>query len=436
MKKYTSYKPSGVEWIGDIPEHWDNSYFKRYCNVKRGSSPRPIEDPKYFDDEGFYSWVRISDVSSSNRYLETTEEKLSELGSSLSTKMNKGDLFLSIAGSVGKPIITKIPCCIHDGFVWFQNLKLNKEFLYYLFKNGQCFLGLGKMGTQLNLNTDTIGTIRIPIPSDNEQHQIVQFLDEKTEIIDKLISTKERKIELLKEQRTSLINQVITKGLDPNVKMKGSGVEWIGEIPEHWETSKLGFYTTKIGSGSTPRGGSEVYVDSGIPFIRSQNVHFEGLRLDDISFIDTETHNSMKGTIVKKNDVLLNITGGSIGRCCIVHLEDEMNINQHVSIIRTTKDLTPFFLNYILYSDIGQSQVVYNVSGGNREGLTIEGIRNFKIILPPILEQIKIVQYLDNRTKEIDDLMSLEQKKIEVLKEYRQSLISEVITGKIDVRTN
>lgn len=433
MKRYEKYKDSGVEWIGDIPEGWGVAPLKRFCNVKRGSSPRPIDDPKFFDINGQYSWVRISDVTKSERYLLSTDEKLSELGSSLSTKLEPNDLFLSIAGSVGKPIITKIQCCIHDGFVWFLNLTFNKEYLYYIFKIGQCFFGLGKMGTQLNLNSDTVGMILLPIPPLVEQKLIVEYLDEKTSYIDNLLDISKRKIGLLKEQRASIINQVVTKGLNPNAKMKSSGVEWIGDIPKGWGVSKLGFYTTKIGAGSTPKGGSEIYPDSGIPFIRSQNVHFNGLKLDDTTFIDLNTHDCMKGSKVFKSDNLLNITGGSIGRCCIVEVEGEMNVNQHVSIIRTSKNLINYYLNYILGSDIGQSQVKYNITGGNREGLTIEGIRNFKIVLPPLIEQENIVEYLDEKTSIIDKSISIEERRIGLLKEYRQSIISQVITGKIKV---
>jgi type I restriction enzyme S subunit len=141
----------------------------------------------------------------------------------------------------------------------------------------------------------------------------------------------------------------------------------------------------------------------------------------------------MKGSKVIKNDVLLNITGGSIGRCCIVEVEGEMNVNQHVSIIRTTLELLNYYLNYILSSDLGQSQVLFNLTGGNREGLTIDGIRNFRITIPPMKEQLQMVQHLNFKTKEIDDLVKLEQKKIDLLKEYRQSLISEVVTGKVKV---
>lgn len=215
---------------------------------------------------------------------------------------------------------------------------------------------------------------------------------------------------------------------------KPSGVEWIGGIPRHWRLSSLGFHTMKIGSGSTPRGGSEVYVEKGIPFIRSQNVHFDGLKLEDVSYIDREIHESMGGSKVLDGDVLLNITGGSIGRCCVVnHIDMEMNVNQHVSIIRTKSTLDNRYLNFLLSSDLGQTQVFYNVTGGNRDGLTIEGIRSFKVTLPPLPEQEEIVRYLDTKSQEIDQLVSIEEKRIETLKEYRQSLISDVVTGKVKV---
>ena len=168
MKPYPRYKDSGVEWIGAIPEDWNVIRIKRLSPVKRGASPRPIHDPKYFDIDGEFAWVRIADLSASEKYLETTTQTLSELGASLSVKRFPGDFFLSIAGTVGKPIITKIKCCIHDGFVYFPQLNINPEYLYYIFSTGLPYQGLGKWGTQLNLNTDTVGEIFIPVPNDDK----------------------------------------------------------------------------------------------------------------------------------------------------------------------------------------------------------------------------------------------------------------------------
>ena len=203
-------KDSGVEWIGEIPKHWMIKKLKHLSIVKRGSSPRPIDDPRYFHEEGEFSWVRISDVTSSTKYLDDTKEKLSDLGSSLSTKILPGDIFLSIAGSVGKPIITNIKCCIHDGFVWFQNLRIEKEFLYYLFLPKLCFQGLGKLGTQLNLNTDTVGDVYLPLPSKSEQSIIIEELESNLKTSDHLLHLEECRVLKLYEYRQSLISSVVT----------------------------------------------------------------------------------------------------------------------------------------------------------------------------------------------------------------------------------
>ena len=211
ISRYPAYKDSDIEWLGEVPVHWKVDNLKRITNVKRGASPRPIDDPKYFDDiNGEYGWVRIEDVTKSSKYLLTTKEKLSTLGASKSVKMKPGDIFLSIAGSVGKPIISKINCCIHDGFVYFVRLKQNINFIYYVFNCKNIYTGLGKIGTQLNLNTEIVGGISIPIPPLSEQKAIAEYLDIKIGQIDKIIETINTQIEKLKELRKALINDVVT----------------------------------------------------------------------------------------------------------------------------------------------------------------------------------------------------------------------------------
>lgn len=214
LDKDVPMKDSGIEWIGDIPVEWKICRIDKISTIGRGASPRPIDDPIFFDENGEYSWVRISDVSLSTKYLENTFEKLSNLGKSLSVPLEPERLFISIAGSVGKPIITKIKCCIHDGFVYFNNLKANNEFLYYIFYGGQAYLGLGKLGTQLNLNTETIGQISIPLPPIEIQSQIVKYLDKETSNIDDTINKIEEKISLLEEYKKSLIHHVVTGKVD------------------------------------------------------------------------------------------------------------------------------------------------------------------------------------------------------------------------------
>ena len=168
-------KPSGVEWLGEVPEHWDVKEIKWETPVLRGASPRPIDDEAYFDEDGSHGWVRIADVTAAGMYLERTTQRLSKLGISLSVPLSPGELFLSIAGSVGKPCITNIPCCIHDGFVYFPRWPGDTRFLYYVFASGEPYRGLGKLGTQLNLNTDTVGAIHIGVPPIPEQAAIADY---------------------------------------------------------------------------------------------------------------------------------------------------------------------------------------------------------------------------------------------------------------------
>ena len=207
-------RDSGVEWLGKIPEHWVVTSIKRLSPVQRGASPRPIEDIKYFDDEGEYAWVRIADVSSSSGVLEETTQRLSALGASLSVKLEPGQLFISIAGTVGKPCITAIRACIHDGFVYFPRLTIEPMFLFRLFEAGNCFAGLGKMGTQLNLNTDTIGAIAIPLPPRSELEVLLKFIDQEVGKIDVLLAEVRWSIDLLQERRTALISAAVTGQID------------------------------------------------------------------------------------------------------------------------------------------------------------------------------------------------------------------------------
>lgn len=208
-------KDSGVEWLGMVPTHWAVKRIKHITPVKRGASPRPIDDPIYFDDEGVFAWVRIADVSASERYLESTTQRLSDIGDRLSVRLFPGALFLSIAGTVGKPIVTRIKCCIHDGFVYFPELPKNStEFLYYIFSSGQPYLGLGKMGTQLNLNTDTVGSIKIGVPPEDEQQAIVAHLESITGRLDRQVTKVKSAIDRLIEFRSALITNAVTGKID------------------------------------------------------------------------------------------------------------------------------------------------------------------------------------------------------------------------------
>lgn len=407
MKPYPRYKTTGIEWLGEIPEHWQWYPIKRLSRVRRGASPRPIDNPEYFDENGEFAWVRIADVSASERYLEQTTQRLSEKGSLLSVKRNPGDFFLSIAGTVGKPIITKIKCCIHDGFVWFPDLKINAEFLYYLFTTGQPYLGLGKWGTQLNLNTDTVGYITIPIPPKKELESIISFLDEKTKQIDTLIEKKQKMIELLKEERQAVINEAVTKGIDPKTKMKDSGIEWLGEIPKHWEVKKLK-HLIRIGNGE------------GVPteFIKEEGA------------FPIYGGNGIMGYYSNNNSTGTELIIGRVGaKCGNVHLvEGDKWISDNA--LRATSSENYKYLFYLL------SNLNLNTMANQSAQPLITGtqIKERMVSLPQIDEQKTIVSFLDKKIKEFDSVEEKAEKAIELLQEYRTALITEVVTGKVDVR--
>lgn len=342
-------------------------------------------------------------------------------------------MIISIAGTVGKPIITKIKCCIHDGFIWFENPIFNKDYLYYIFLSEQPYRGLGKLGTQLNLNTDTIGKIFIPAPSISEQQAIAQYLDQRCGKLDAIIAIKQQQIKTLDALRQSIIYQAVTKGLDAVAPLVDSGVEWLGGIPASWKVQRVGNISFKIGSGVTPKGGATVYEESGIPLFRSQNIHFSGLKLSDVVFISEETHEEMKGSQIQVNDVLLNITGASLGRC-FYFSEDcefkEANVNQHVCIIRPNHQVLTKFLYFFLSSDIGQSQIFSGFRGASREGLNFKEIKLFKLGLPPIADQQSITDYLDKETQRLDQLKANLNQQITSLEALKKSLIYECVTGK------
>ena len=425
MNTYSSYKDSGIEWIGEIPSEWDS------LKLKYIFSEKPITHNTELNC-GSISFGRVVfkdndkvPISTKKSYQEVLE------GEYLINPLNLNYDLKSLR--IG---LSDIDVVVSSGYIVIKNrIEISKSYYKWLLHIYDILhMKLLGSGVRQTISFNHISNSILTYPPLHEQQQISDYLDYKTLKIDTLIEKTQQKIELLKEQRTSLINTTVTKGLDPNVEMKDSGVEWIGKIPSEWNTISLRYYLIRVGSGSTPRGGGDVYSDNGIPFLRSQNVHFDGLHLEGVVFISEEIHQNMNNTIVKHGDVLLNITGGSIGRSCVVDTHEEMNVNQHVSILRTKESLINFYLNYCLVSSIGQEQVDYNQTGGNREGLSSDNIKNFKFVLPPLQEQQQIVDYINKKTSKIDKLVDIESKRIILLKEYRQSLISDVVTGKVDVR--
>lgn len=306
----------------------------------------------------------------------------------------------------------------------FQYCYSNKVF----YGMGQGVSGFGRWRLPANMFLN----FRLPVPPFNEQYVIASYLDGKVAYIDSIINEVKASIDEYKQWKASIIYEAVTKGLDPNAEMKDSGVEWIGKIPAKWTTCSLKHLTTKIGSGKTPSGGAEVYTTEGILFLRSQNVYNTGLELDAASYISAEIDAGMTNTRVQYHDVLLNITGGSIGRCCLYNLLDTpANVNQHVCILRTDKNqLLPQYLRYFWNSASGPMVISQYQTGGNRPGLNFEQIGSTKIPFCSLTEQKSIIEFLDNRCTRIDMLVKEKESLIADLEAYKKSLIFEVVTGK------
>ncbi|MEZ5047409.1 MAG: restriction endonuclease subunit S [Chitinophagaceae bacterium] len=215
-------------------------------------------------------------------------------------------------------------------------------------------------------------------------------------------------------------------------KYKHSGLNWLGDVPQHWEVLRVKDIVQRIGSGVTPLGGSEVYVDNGITFIRSQNVYDDGLRLDDVSFITNEVHKKMKSSQLKPNDILINITGASIGRTCIVPSNiPTANINQHIIYLRFKPKYVPFIANYFKTISI-KDYINLIQAGTSKEALNLGQTLNTALILPPLTEQTQIANYLDTKTQAIDKKINLLTTKIEYYKELRKTIINNAVTKGLD----
>ena len=213
---------------------------------------------------------------------------------------------------------------------------------------------------------------------------------------------------------------------------KNSGIDWLGEIPEHWDLGRIKDITKKIGSGVTPKGGSEIYVDKGIPFLRSQNIYNDGLRIDDVSFITETIHSKMRNSQLKPNDILINITGASIGRTCIVPLDlKEGNINQHIIYVRCKESIVPFVSNYFKTNTI-KEHINRIQAGTSKEALNMGQVLTIPIVIPPLKEQKTIATYLDRKTKAIDQKINLLTQKTAKYKELRKAIINQTVTKGLD----
>lgn len=419
-------KDSGIEWIGEIPEDWKLSRIKFLSRVLRGASPRPIDNPVYFDPKGKFSWVRISDVTTSNHYLYNAGEKLSELGASKSVKIEPNNLFISICATVGKPCISKINCCIHDGFVYFPNLeKTFTEYLYWIFFSGTCYQGLGNWGTQLNLNTNIIGNIHIAYPSENKRKIITNYINICCDRIDTLIKKEQQVIEKLKAYRQSVISEAVTRGLAPDAPMKDSGIAICGTIPVEWNISRIK-YLFKLREEKNHQPLNRVkllslYTDIGVfPHGEQEERGNKAVTADGYK-------------IVHKNDIVVNIILAWMGAIGISSYDGVTS--PAYDIYMPIQNINPTYFHY-LFRTKAFSGECYKYGRGimaMRWRTYSTEFKSIKVPLPPIEVQNDIVSFLNKKVEDIENIIQKKLTVIAKLAEYKKSIIYEYVTGKKEV---
>ena len=435
MKKYSKYKASGVEWFNEIPNSWGLEKIKFQGRVVSGSTPETSK-PEFW--EGEIVWATPVDFGADNQmYIYTsgrkiTNEGLKNIGGKL---IPKGAVVISSRAPIGLVALAGVDLVTNQGCKSVIPKKVVGEFLFFCLKEFSTVLeNLGNETVFSELSLGTLKNFYLPIPPLSEQHAIVRFLDYKTGQIDSFIANRQKQIELLKEQKACIINNAVTKGINPNAKMKDSGIEWIGEVPESWIVSKIKF-AGKIINGYAFD--SKDFKDSGIRVVKISNIQTRNIDWSEESFVEPFLFDKLENFRIKKDDLVFALTRPIIStgiKAAIIETNEPMLINQRNAVFRP-KSIDKKFLYHIIFNeDFIQYFESLIDNTGQQPNISSEDIANIKIPLPPLEEQTEVVKYLDEHCGEIDTLISKYQKQIDLMQEYRTSLISQAVTGKIDVR--
>ncbi|MEN6414697.1 MAG: restriction endonuclease subunit S [Veillonellales bacterium] len=434
MKRYPRYKTSGVEWIGDIPEEWEVRKISRSFDVIGSGTTPKSDDLSYYDSGNIY-WVNTGDLNDGT--LDDCEKKITEKAFKLHSALKiypKGTLLIAMYGAtIGKVSLLNIEAATNQACcALFKSKYFLQKFIYYWFlANKTHIINLSYGGGQPNISQDIIRQLRVQTPSLTEQATIADFLDHQAALIDKFITGKRKQIDLLKELRTAVINKAVTKGLDPYAKMKPSGVEWIGDIPEEWEVRKISRSFDVIGSGTTPKSDDLSYYDSGnINWVNTGDLN-DGT-LDDCEKKITEKafklHSALK--IYPKGTLLIAMYGATIGKVSLLNIEAATN--QACCALFKSKY---FLQKFIYYWFLANKTHIINLSfGGGQPNISQDIIRQLRVQTPSLTEQTAIVKCLDQQNTQIDSIISRIISQITLMQEYRTSLITAAVTGKIDVR--
>lgn len=432
MNKYDSYQDTGIEWIGRIPSEWDLIKGKYlFLSIKEinknlqcknllsltydGVLNKDYESSEGLRPENYNTYQIFKKKDLVFKMIDLKNVKTSRVG------IVHEDGIMSSAYIRQEPIKEKI------------DSKFAYWFYYDLYKK-EIYNSIGS-GVRSTLSSSDLLEIELPIPPLKEQKLISLYLDKKSNQINLLIEKIKNKIELLKEQRTSFITQSITKGLDPNAEMKNSNIEYVGDIPKNWRVSKIK-YVCQIFGRIGYRGytvNDIVGENEGCITLGPGNIYEQKLILKNLTYLSFKKYEESPEIQIFNDDILFVKTGSTIGKSCIVKdVKTKMTINPQLIVLKNIKILHDY-LYYLSICRYFQSFFDTEQSGGSTPAISQEKIENFKILIPPINEQDKIVKFLEKNLYFYNSLIKKYNKNIYLQKEYLQSLVSSIVTGKIKV---
>jgi type I restriction enzyme S subunit len=422
--RYQKYKDSGVPWLSDVPEHWDIKRLKFFASLVSEKTDNRTFPVALENIEG---WT--------GNYIETETDFQSDGVSFLKNDVLFGKL---------RPYLAKVWLAVQSGeavgdfHVMRPKPNINPRLLQYhiLNKDIISIIDSSTYGAKMpRASWEFVSNILLAFPTEaHEQKSIADFLDRETVKIDALVAEQERLIELLKEKRQAVISHAATKGLNPQAPMKPSGIDWLGDIPAHWDIAALKhIVATPITDGphETP-----VFYDEGVPFVSAEavssgKIDFTKIRAH-ISHKDHERYS--KKYYPKRNDIFMVKSGATTGVTAIVDTDREFNIWSPLAVIRCGDKALPKFVLHYMRSINFMEAVTLNWSFGTQQNIGMGVIENLRLALPPIKEQVDIAKKLDNEVVHYEELIAEAQKAIDLLQERRTAIISAAVTGKIDVR--
>jgi type I restriction enzyme S subunit len=431
LKSYPAYKDSGAPWLGAVPEHWGVRRIKTLFREKEERSG---------DGSGLLlSLTRtrglIPQTEASNRIAsaaDLSKYKVCRAGELVMNRMQAWSGMFAVPSCEG--LVSPDYC------VFGQIDELEVKYFEYLFKTpvvvdqfAQRSKGIGSGFNRLY--TPDFGSIPVVTPAPSEQVAIVRFLDHADRRIRRYIRAKQKLIKLLEEQKQAIIHRAVTRGLDPNVRLKPSGVEWLGDVPEHWEVWKIGHFS-RVGNGSTPsRGNSAYWINGHYPWLNSSYVNRAAISQAD-QFVTDVALRECHLPIVPPGSVLVAITGQGKTRGKAAILKIEATINQHIAYITPRAQVVSAdFLRLVLHGAYSELRSISDDAGSTKGALTCADLKAFKVALPPLDEQKKLLASVEVETRSCSGAIAKAETEIDLLREYRTRLIANVVTGKLDVRT-